>query len=365
MDLELPPILESSWAEFAEEWRIGDALGYSKEAAIVGLNNLHQLWPSKLVRLVDEPLRGLGLIVPAIDLGLLLRECERLDGFQCVLDRLKSGERGAYSELVLGSTLLKMGFTPSLEAPLNGKVLDAFCEVGGVPVYFEVVTPERPDHSVELQKQVNELASAVRAVVSRCRVEVALSTILTAQTIQDICQTVQTAVRGVWMQVSSGVRLRRIDEGAAIQPAFDGEGSEIVFSGERDQQGGGTSLIIRWEDNDERAKRLFNREYAHFSIDVANILVVNVNAVPDGMAAWTDCMGQILRPNQNRKVGAVVLFEQGVLGPPEAIRRRWKAIVNQHAHIAVPDSLLEGFEPLDESLAFFGKRPPAIKEAQL
>ena len=362
MENELPSNLGTSWKEFAEEWRIGDAPGYSNECAIIGLDTLHRLWPDDLTRLIDCPTRGLGIIVPAIELGLLLRDCEHLDGFQPVYDRLRSGERGAYSELVLGSTLAALGFSPMLEPPLDEKVLDALCEVEGVPVYFEVVTPERPVRSLELQSQVEELTKAVQAVVSQCRVEVALSAPLAPQTICDICQAVQSAEASDWVEVNNDARVRRIDKGEPLRATFDGEGSQVIFAGERDRQGGGTNLIIRWEDTDERTQKLFNREYAHFSDGVANVLVVNVCAVPDGITAWSDCMARILRPNQNRKVGAVVLFEQGVLGPPEAIRRRWKVIINQYSHLSVPDSLLKGFEALDEDPVFFGKQKPARKE---
>ena len=112
-----------------------------------------------------------------------------------------------------------------------------------------------------------------------------------------------------------------------MPPTFDGEGPSIVFAGQRAIQGPATNVVICWEDNDERAKRLFNAEYHHFSEEVPNVLVVNVFAVADRMKAWTNWMNRVLQPKQNRKVGAVALFDQGVVGPPEAIRRQWKVIV--------------------------------------
>jgi hypothetical protein len=57
----------------------------------------------------------------------------------------------------------------------------------------------------------------------------------------------------------------------------------------------------------------------------------------------------LLQPTRNRKVGAVVVFTQGLVGPPECVRRRWVLVVNPHAHLHVPEKLLESFEALDES----------------
>jgi hypothetical protein len=102
---------------------------------------------------------------------------------------------------------------------------------------------------------------------------------------------------------------------------------------------------------------VFNGEYHHFSEQVANVLVVNVCAVTDGMVSWPQAMARLLQPERNRKVGAVVFFHQGSLGPPEAIRRRWRVLVNPHAHLPVPDGLLTGLESLDESASYGLARP--------
>ena len=60
-------------------------------------------------------------------------------------------------------------------------------------------------------------------------------------------------------------------------------------------------------------------------------------------------MARLLQPSRNRKVGAVAFFEQGCVGPPEAIRRRWRVLINPHAHVQIPEVLLDGLESLDES----------------
>jgi len=152
--------------------------------------------------------------------------------------------------------------------------------------------------------------------------------------------------------VNDKARLRRIDIGQTLCPTFDGDGVQIVLGGETTVQGESTGVIARWETSDARAKRVYNEEYHQFSGEVGNVLVVNVSAVMDGMKIWPSLMARLLQPARNRKVGAVVFFEQGLLGPPEAVRRRWRVLVNPHAYVPIPEALLTAFESLDESRAF-------------
>ncbi len=56
-----------------------------------------------------------------------------------------------------------------------------------------------------------------------------------------------------------------------------------MVGGERTVQGESTSVVARWESSDVRAKRVFNEKYPQLAQDVANVLVVDVCAVSDGM----------------------------------------------------------------------------------
>jgi hypothetical protein len=354
----LPIEFGTSWNEFARDWCLGGVLGTSQVEAIRALDALRRLWPEEVAKHVSAPYRGLAHVVGAIEKGTLLADCERMDGFEPVLTRLRGGERSAYSELVLGSSLASLGYRPEFGAALNGKVLDVRCDVEARPVYFEVLTPDRAEQSIDAQQLTEQLGNAIRSSVSACRVEVAVLATLDAQAIQEIVRAVRDAMPGQWITVNSVARIRRVNEGQRLPSTFDGEGASIVIAGDSEVQGASTGLVIRWEDNDERAKRLFNAEYHHFSECVSNVLVVNVCAIADGINAWTNWMRRVLQPKQNRKVAAVILFDQGVLGSPAAIQRRWKVIVNAYSHLSVPESLAKGFESLDESAAWFGQVRP-------
>jgi hypothetical protein len=288
--------------------------------------------------------------VPAIELGALLSACELAEGFQPVFNRLKNGERAAYSEMVLVSVLSRLGHKVSFAAPLEGKNLDAKCEIEGQPVYFEVTTPEQSEFNIESQKLVNELSNRLTKSISACRIEVELFRPPKLDDIQAIVEASHIVNTGEWTTVGSIGRICKVVTGQVLPPLFDGDGAQIKVLGEADIKGDPAYAIIRLETSDNRAKRVFNEEYHHFSERTANILVVNMSAVAGSFSEWENLMLRLLQPNQNRKAGAVILFDQGITGPPEGIRRRWRVIVNPYAHIKIPVSLVKGLSSLDESI---------------
>ena len=333
-ELSIPPEFGGCWATFFEAWCCGGSLAANATEVARALSTLVRLWPAEVARLVSEAApRGSGIVAPAIELGTLLHVCESAESFDEILRRLVNGERSAYSELVLVAALRRLGYNAQFAPPIAGRVLDAKCLVEGLPIYFEVVTPERSDAFAGERRLADALNQEVRNSVSKCRVEIEIRSPIDAAAIGQILAAVQSALPSVWTDVDSVARVRRIDPGQSLLPLFDGGGAQIVFAGETTVQGESTSVIVRWESSDSRAKRVFNEEYHQFSNDVANVLVVDVCAVSDGIEDWPRQMARLLQPNRNRKVGAVAFFEQGCVGPPEAIRWRWRVLINPHAQL--------------------------------
>jgi len=86
--------------------------------------------------------RGMILVAPAIQAGLVLSSCESLDGFENVLRRLRTEERSAYSELIFAARLVKAGLRPTLEPRLGDGLLDTLILLDGGEVYCEVKAPD-------------------------------------------------------------------------------------------------------------------------------------------------------------------------------------------------------------------------------
>lgn len=352
--LPVPEVLGGTWGAFHRDWWLGAELPGPPAQLANALNTVQRLWPEKVAALAAHPGRGPGVVAGVLDTGEMLAACETLPSFREVLDRLKKGERSARSEFVLVTALLRLGYAPSFSEPIDGHVLDAACDCEGQRIYFEVAVPERSDAGAEAMESQERLSSAVQNAIGRCRVELEMLDGYSDDDLPLVIQATADAPPNVWISHQHKVRLRRVDAGQLLPPLFDdAEGVQVVVAEQRLIQGESASAVIRRETSDERAKRVFNGEYHHFSAKVPNVLIVNVSAVSGGMNSWPDLMARLLQPTRNRRVGAVVFFDQGLLGPPERIRRRWRILVNPYAHCPIPESLLAGLESLDES-AFHG-----------
>ena len=364
--LDLPTELALTWDDFVREWHLGeDGSGLACDPRLVAraLTALHRLWPEEISRIASDTGLGLGVIAAAVELGLMLEVSETAKSFNNVLSRLKSGERSAYSELVLVASLIRLGYSAEFEPPLGNSLLDAVCSVDGSAIYFEVVIPNRSDASEAQQAVMKRLSETVRNSVSKCRVEIEVLEPVVEEDIIAVVRAVRSARSSDWVIVESKIRLRRIDAGMPLPRLFDVDGVQVVIGGEKDAQGESTSVVMRWEASDERAKRIFNREYHHFSPQFGNMLVVHTSAVTDGWKSWPLLMIRLLQPKRNRNVSAVAFFDQGLLGPPEAIRRRWRIVVNPFAHVLIPETLLADIESLDESNHYNSPREPRLTAA--
>lgn len=114
-----------------------------------------------------------------------------------------------------------------------------------------------------------------------------------------------------------------------------------------------TSATARLIMTDERAQRLLGKELSHFSSAERNILVVRVSNVPGGMKWWWPLILRWFQPSRNRRVGAVILYDQAQIGDARlATRQRWRVIENPYAYRPVPRSLIDAIGDLDESAAW-------------
>jgi len=275
----VPPEFGGSWEAFVREWCLGAPLGYEQKEAVRGLRALQRLFPAEVSRLAKTGPRGVGPAAAAVDLGTLLDTCAPLAGFDDVLRRLVTGERSAYSELVLVTTLARLGLSPRFAVPIDGSVLDACCTIEDRPVYFEVVAPEWSEALVAEQRSIDHLVAEVQHEVTKCRVEIDVYGTLDRASTAAILSAIRSAPCAEWVTVGSAARIRRIDAGQLLQPLFDGDGAQIFVAGDRVVQGTSASVIARRESSDLRAQRVLDDKRKQLSRGVANLVVVNVSAV--------------------------------------------------------------------------------------
>ncbi len=353
----------SQWSEFVDEWCLGAAPTQAPVEVEGAFDALRRRWPEFLDELQAQDTRGLMFVVGAIDHGLTLAACEPLSGFGPVMDRLRGGEKSALAELQFAHGLIRCGFTPVLEPSSGSKVLDCSVEIGPERVFAEVISPERAAALRSAEDIIQRLAAKIVERTRGSRSEVLLETEPEAR-FEAIVDAVTAARPDGSVRNFEGVGWVRRDFLGPQPPNVgswiynpDPGPALVVASTSVDQRidkgNTFTSATVRLPLSDERAHRLLSNELSHFSGEERNILAVRVSEVPGGMKWWQSLALRWLQPNRNRRVGAVVLFEQAQVathsGP--VIRRRWQIMENPYAYKPVPRSLIVAISALDEGFA--------------
>jgi hypothetical protein len=351
-NIEIPQEFGGSWAAFCEQWCPEGSLGYSAEEVSCGLTTLKRLWPKKFAENLGQGRGGTWVPTISTEAGLLLAVSEHAKFFRGVLDRLKAGQRSAYSELVVGWALRALGYDPQFES--GEREPDLLCEINGAPVAFEVYAPEDSQASQDQQALVKTLELAANQAMTSSRVEIGILESFGQADIHSAVRAIQEAPASTWVRVGAWAQIRRTDEGQTLLPTFDGVGAQLSVMGDTDVKGPGKSVTIRWERIDTRARLSLERKRAQVRNGVRNAVVIDVCAV-GGVAEWPYAIAQLPGPDFN-KIGAVLSFHQGCLGPPERVRRRWSIVENPFAVLSLPDELLSGIESLDES-KYYGLEP--------
>jgi len=303
-------------------------------------------------------------VVGAIDVGLTLAACESLSGFGPVMDRLRRGEESALAELQFAHAVIRCGFTPILEPRLGSKVLDCSVDIGSERVFVEVISPERAAGLKNAEDTLFSLATEIVERTGGTRSEILLSTEPEAQ-FEAIVTAVTSAQPDGSVHNVEGIGWVRRD---FLGPQPPNVGSLIYNPDPRPVLAVGrtavdqrvvegptfTSATVRLPITDERAHRLLSNELRHFSSEEQNILAVRVSNAPGHMKGWRPLALRWLQPSRNRRVGAIILFEQvqeATTHSPAVIRQRWQVIENPYAYKPIPRSLVTAISALDEGPA--------------
>lgn len=359
--LTLPIAFALSWERFVADWCLGVPPVVPEDGAKAALDALQRLCPGYVAALVSGPTRGLGVVVPAIDFGLVLRECERMPGFEKILPRLQRGDRSAFSEAHYAASLSRAGCDPQIEPEVGAAVLDTAVDWAGTPIYSEVISPERAAAIVAVQADLQLLANAIRDTVPGFVVEVLLETDLTPATQAGVVRSLQELpldepkrFEGLATMVRRAASIP-LEVGPTLR--YEGSGPIVATAAGRVDQGVGAAGIVRMPVTDARARRLLAAELHHFSRETHNILAIDTTAVTVSPKDWAALVRRSFQPGQNRRIGAVVFFSRGLVGIPLAARQVWAVVANEHAYHPIPPEFLARVASLDESAHFRGSPP--------
>lgn len=352
-----------SWPDVVATWCLGTALDVPGEEAWEALGVLEHLWPERLDQVLRGSAKGLGAMLPLIDLGLSLAACQNLTGFDHVFGRLKEGEDAALSEIKVAAALANLGYRLLLEPFLEGKRLDALVLVDENEVYVEVASPELSDAMKEAYAGMAALADRLAEESSGTCIDVHLVTEPTRDVLESVVEFIKTSTPSSTEVVCElpGVAFIRhqmfSENRSSFQPVPISAGRPVLFTehiGKRIGADVETHVSVNLPLSDGRAERLITAEIHHFSPKESNILVLDVTKVPDGIRSWTPLVERRFQPGRNRRLGAVVLFSDGIF--KAGILQMWSVLRNPYAYRPPPEPLLNGIASLNQSGQLFESR---------
>jgi len=347
----LPAPFGPSWATFVDEWCLGVPPVTPPDTCARAFQALLEYWPERAQALISAPTRGLGVVVGAIDIGLILADTAHLVGVEPVLSRLRAGEGSSFSELTVAATLSRLGFSPELGVGAGVKVPDLAFTVGVTSVYAEVIAPDRAEIIKAVTDKINEIASSILAVSSRASVEVFLDCEPDTVDMATLSKTIGDSPFAEHPQEIPSIArfLKRLfSSPPVVSPSIASGTSGTVLGAARSIVNGANGVLVsvRVAVFDGRAKRLLAGELHHFSKTSPNVLVINTGNVPGGVKDWLLSLTRCFQPAQNTRISAIVLYQTGVLVNPIHVHRVWHVLINPHAANPLPERLLEALTTL-------------------
>lgn len=351
--MHIPENIISQWSDFVANWCAGAEPAEAPATVDRAFHTLRRLWPQYVNDIQGQGMRGLATVAPAVSLGLTLAACEPLTGFDPVMARIGQGERSARAELEFAAALVRSGFTPELEPRVGSKQLDCSVEIGSEVVFAEVIAPEMSEAIGDaygvVHRVVDELVARNRGTDTEVLLAVdpdaQLDTIIGSATATPPDDAVHYTEGVGWIRRSLlgpqqpvvGPRIHNPDPRPAV----------AVGRVTKEEDGISTSATVRLPITDERVYRLLSGELHHFSPAERNILAIHVGGVTGGIK-WLPLIQRWFQPTRNRRVGAVVLYEQPLAGMPLAVQQHWRVAENPYAYMPIPSALTYAIRTLDE-----------------
>ena len=137
----LPSELAPDFDTFVADWCLGVSPVVSRDEVAQALNTLKRVLSSHFERLRSRSDRGLGVVLPFIDLGSVVAACEELPRFHRLVPRLEMSDGSAVSEARFAAALVHAGYSPELEPQAGTGLLDAAIDWEGGRIYSEVIAP--------------------------------------------------------------------------------------------------------------------------------------------------------------------------------------------------------------------------------
>lgn len=324
---------------------------------------------------------GVGPTLSLVLLGECLVAIEKLKGFELLVEKVRTGDFSALSEMEALRMLQLIGgveieLAPELSVGTATKKPDLRVRCAGERwTYVEVTHPDASEAAVAAQKLLQHLQG-----VARVRREFSLEIFLRREPTTTEEQTLLAVATGL----ADSERFETIDlpqlalitkqpfSGPVITPInHPGEDNKSPRLGAATGVLGGDGtepqrlVSVRMPFSDSRADAFLKREAKQLSKDEQGLIMMDMMGTRSGMQGWDLLLRRRLQPNVHTRVGGLCLFTKGIELGPTHVQLLFDIVTieNRHAAQPLPRWILEGFRQLaavDDAKRAVPRRLPSI-----
>jgi len=373
------------WEEILQDWLMGAVVDYDPSEIVDAFNLVEKTMGSNWIDLAFGQSRGSMVAIPIIELGLTLREVERIPNASRLITEIRenyprtiyqgNAERKSSSrmlvQLVPSDSLHELAHAiqvsriaahykrHSFEVELEPELVlkskrrhpDLRVKSNGKWVYVEVVCPgfskeaqninkilyriskvkdEIPlDRVVEIYLYKDPSETEVNQIIETCKFMAQKDSQPQELNIEGIAQ----IFTNPWNQERLPTFRSAIEEKRPILGivGFEMKNDQGVIHGKK--------CNATMPFTDERAQRILNEKTKQLSRNDSGMVVIDVSSVPGGLKRWPELIARRLQPNLNRRISGVLITESSITGA--SMKTEKKLVKHPNPIHSLPEDFLK------------------------
>jgi hypothetical protein len=296
---------------------------------------------------------GTAPTLAVVSMGQRLRVIENRPGAQELIERVRIADRASLAELtaiyLACPSDVEMEIEPHVAVGDRNRRPDFRLRTPGEDwIYVEVAAPDVSAAQARAQLILNRIGHLLAQVPRGTAVEVFLRREPTDDEVGVIAGHVdgamQSRVAGIYnVQDLALVAVNQSPPGQIVVHDYDEEPRPRLGVARSEVIAGQTTkhIAVRIPFTDERAEAFLTSEARQLPTTAPGLLMIDMSGTPGSFKAWEQLIRRRLQPKQHTRVGAVCLFEAGLLMTSQG--ENWVPqslyISNPYARFSLPDWL--------------------------
>jgi hypothetical protein len=342
-------MIAMTWDEIRHEWFLDLPGAVSSEEAVRGFATARELlggaWPEEYA----AGDRGFWTAIFVVDIGLTLAPLKGLAKIEILLRLIKEDPNSGLAHARVLAALRREGVDVEIEPELEGRRPDIRARWMGDDIYIEVARPIPSQQERAIRHFQISVAEGVFGLVDDERhIEIAMQSSVAehrAAVLKEIGAMLATGRTDGSVADIATILISPIDQFRLKDRVPPTPNEILAVTGRLDVPSPGhqrrRQVTVRIPWRDERAKRVLAEEREQLSRDTLNVVALDITHIANE-SGWRALVSHELRPDQNTRVGAVVLFS--TVAEDRGVTAYVRTIRNEFARRSLPESFLEALE---------------------